>query len=248
MGEGVVNSRMGRVLADVAAVDVPLVAALLAAADLLGAGRLTVEAFQARVLELLRADWPAAALAHWVERALIEGRDKVLARRDHGARDDTVQVIHIAAGEVHPCHCHHDVTSTQVLLTGAVHAREFDRIGQDGPDTLRLRLLFDGMLAPGDVLQARDGARNVHWFAALEQPATMLNFNIRGYEAETFWPKTTRPLGRRLLDPAAQPDGTVLARMIAADEAYARFGRTPLAAFPMPAALEAHPRSLRCAA
>ena len=93
-----------------------------------------------------------------------------------------------------------------MVLTGVLHAREFDRVEALGPDTMRLRLLFDGEMGPGDIIQARDGARNAHWFAALDAPATLLNFNIRGYESETFWPLETRPLGRRLLD-ATQADG-----------------------------------------
>ena len=95
-------------------------------------------------------------------------------------------------------------------------------------------------------MQARDGARNAHWFAAGDAPATLLNFNIRGYETETFYPPDTRPLGRRLLD-ATQPasDGLLLARVIPVDEAYARFGATPLDHFPMPVqAAEQAPRSL----
>ncbi len=66
------NSRMGRVLPDVAPVDVPLVRAMLAATDAFGAGEMGVEAFQARILALLRADPPGVALAAWVARALAE--------------------------------------------------------------------------------------------------------------------------------------------------------------------------------
>ena len=176
-------------------VDVPLVRAMLAVTDAFGAGAMEVEAFQAQILALLRADPPVVALGAWVERALAERQDQVLARRDLGDRDDTIQVIYVAPHEVHPCHCHHNVTSTQVLLTGVLRAREFDRVGTLGPDVLQMRLLFDGMLAPGDVMQARDLYRNAHWFAAGDGPTTLLNFNIRGYERSTFWPFETRPLG-----------------------------------------------------
>lgn len=244
------NSRMGRVLPDVAPADVPLVAALLATTDAFGDGALDVVAFQDRVLGILRDDPPAAALAPWIARALETREDGVLSRRALAERDDTIQVIHVAEGEVHPCHCHHNVTSTQVLLTGRLEAREFDRVAHAGPDAMRLRLLYDGPMRPGDILQARDGARNAHWFAAVGGPATILNFNIRGYEADTFYPAATRPLGRRLLDATrADDDGLILARVIGVEEAYARFGRTPLSAFPMPvAAVDSVPRSLGRAA
>jgi hypothetical protein len=245
------NSRMGRVLPDVAPVDVPLVRAMLDATDAFGAGAMDVEAFQAQILALLRADPPALALADWVARALAEQRDQVLARRDFGDRDDTIQVIYVAPGEVHPCHCHHNVTSTQVLLTGALRAREFDRVGTLEPGVLQMRLLFDGMLAPGDVMQARDLYRNAHWFAAGDSPATLLNFNIRGYERQTFWPFETRPLGRRLLDVTGPVMGELAAggllpgRIVPVEEGYARFGAVPLDAFPMPvAAAEAAPLTL----
>ena len=240
------NSRMGRVLPDVPPVEVPLVAAMLAATDAFGARETDVLGFQARILDLLRADPPARALAPWVAQAIAQQADQVLARRSFPDRDDTIQVIYVAPGEVHPCHCHHNVTSTQVLLTGTLFAREFDRVGHLGPDAMGLRLLFDGVLQPGDYLQARDGERNAHWFAAGEQPATLLNFNIRGYETETFYPLATRPLGRRLLDATtATADGLLLGRVIPPEEAYAKFGRAPLAAFPMPVpAAETTARSL----
>lgn len=240
------NSRMGRALPDVAPVDVPLVTAMIAATDAFGAGAMDVIAFQGRILDLLRADPPARALAPWIAQALAEQRDQVLARRSFTDRDDTIQVIYVAPHEAHPCHCHHNVTSTQVVLTGTLSAREFDRVDSAGPDSIRLRLLFDGTLHPGDFLQARDLSRNAHWFAAGEAPVTLLNFNIRGYETDTFYPLETRPLGRRLLDPTASGgDGLLLARVIGVDEAYARFGRAPLRDFPLPVtATEAAPRSL----
>jgi hypothetical protein len=170
----------------------------------------------------------------------------VLARRDLGGRDDTIQVIYVAPHEVHPCHCHHNVTSTQVLLTGALRAREFDRVGTLEPGVLQMRLLFDGMLAPGGVMQARDLYRNAHWFAAGDSPATLLNFNIRGYERPTFWPFETRPLGRRLLDVTGAAMGGLLpGRIVPVEEGYARFGQAPLDDFPMPvAAAEAAPLTL----
>jgi hypothetical protein len=240
------NSRMGRVLPDIAPVDLPLVTAMLAATDAFGAGRMDVVAFQAATLDLLRADPPRHALAPWIARALEQQRDQVLARRSFPDRDDTIQVIHVAPGEAHPCHCHHNVTSTQVVLTGTLSAREFDRVDRAGPDAIRLRLLFDGTLHPGDYLQARDGSRNAHWFAAGDTPATLLNFNIRGYETETFYPLETRPLGRRLLDPTTPAgDGLLLGRVIGVEEAYARFGRAALATFALPATpVETAPRSL----
>jgi hypothetical protein len=101
-------------------------------------------------------------------------------------------------------------------------------------------------LPTGACLQTTDGSRNAHWFAAEAAPVALLNFNIRGYETETFYPHALRPLGRRLLDATVGVDGPhVLAAVIPPEEAYGRFGGKPLASFPMPLpAAEPQPQML----
>ena len=67
---------------------------------------------------------------------------------------------------------------------------------------MRLRLLFDGTLQPGDYLQARDGSiATCTGSPPGDAPATLLNFNIRGYETETVLsarnaPARAPPAGR----------------------------------------------------
>lgn len=240
------NSRMGRVLPDVAPVDVPLIADILALVTRLGDGACDVREFQHRVIGLLSATDPRQALAPYIAEALATKSDQTLARRSWPDHDYTLQILYVAPGEVHPCHCHHNVISTQVVTSGALIAREYDRIDRRNDGLLRLKLLYDGTLEAGDYLQATDADRNAHWFAALDTPATIFNFNIRGYERITFYPYDLRPLGRRLLDPTrGLEDGYLLAAQIDVAAAYAKFGDAPLSAFPCPVpASDAAPRSL----
>jgi hypothetical protein len=240
------NSRMGRILPDVETVDIPLVAQMVANVFDLESGALDVAGFQARTRALLEAEDPRTALAPWIDRVLTTGQDQTLARRSFPDHDYTLQILHLTPGEVHPLHCHHNVISTQLVLSGALSGREFERVRQLGDGRLCLTLLYDGPLPTGACLQTTDGSRNAHWFAAGETPVALLNFNIRGYETDTFYPLALRPLGRRLLDATLGVDGPyVLAAEIAAEEAYGRFGNKPLETFPMPLpAVEQHPQLL----
>ena len=220
---------------DVPAVPAPLVGALLAAADAFGARVFDVLGFQARVLELLQALPPREALASHVARAMDERRSQVLSRRRQPGRQDEIQITYFAEGEAHPCHCHNNVVSTQVVLAGCLDAREFDRVGTARRGAVLLRLLFDGRLRPGDYVQTREAARNAHWYAAAPGPTALLEITLLGYERETFYAPGERPLGRVLLDPTeAAGQGLLLGQPIAEAEAEARFGRGPLSGHSLP--------------
>lgn len=228
------NSRMGRILPDVEPEPSPLVDELLASIRRFGAREIDLETFQRRVLDALTEDRSAATLQRHVARALREQADQPIARKTSPDRDYTMQVIYIRPSEVHPCHCHHNVVSTQMVLVGRVFGREYERVGRRPDRMLLLRPLSEGWLGPGDYLQASEMSRNVHWFAAGDEPAAMFNLNIRGFEDDTFDPRGGRPLGRRLLDPTLGADqGLVVAREIEVAEAYERFGTRPLTDFPL---------------
>jgi len=229
------NSRMGRVFPDVEPEPSALVHDLLESIRCFGAREIDLPAFQGRILAALIAGRSAEALQRHVMRALSQQTDQPLARKTWPERDYTMQVIYIGPHEVHPCHCHHNVVSTQMVLAGRVFGREYERVRRRADGTLLLRALSEGWLAPGDYLQASEMSRNVHWFAAGDEPAAMFNLNIRGFEHDTFDPRDGRPLGRRLLDPTLGADqGLVVAREIEVAEAYERFGARPLTDFPLP--------------
>ncbi len=192
----------------------------------------------------------AIALAAEIEEVVATASDMWLVRRHVGPCRSTMQLLHVADGEVHPPHHHHNLLSLQVVIRGRVHLREFDRIARCGPDSIRLRLASDRLLQPGDAFRSSEWHRNAHWFAAVGGPAVVFNFNARGYEPATFDADDAEAFGRRYLDPRAlAPDGTVEAASLGRDEAEAVFGGCPPAGAPLPAGcaapVEENPLRLR---
>jgi hypothetical protein len=241
------NSRMGRQLPDVEADDGPLTRATAGLIEDLGAGRLDAGGYLDAMLALYRGTSPWDGFARFIEAASAGQADQVILRKDLGGRDFTLQMIYVHPGEVHPCHHHHNVISMQAVLSGRIHAREYERLRRPDDRHVVLRPAIEGLYAAGDAMRSSEFHRNAHWFAALEEPAVMLNLNVRGFEAETFDPADGRALGRRLLDPTrAAPGGDgVLAEELDPPDAYHRFGSTPLTAFPLPVPAAADRAAIR---
>ncbi|MCC7272905.1 MAG: hypothetical protein IT561_09560, partial [Alphaproteobacteria bacterium] len=196
---------------------------------------LTVDGFQDAIARLhAELDLPRL-LAPWIERSLAERRNQVLYRRTFATGRETIQLFNLEPHEVHPPHGHHNIVSTQVVLAGRVRCREYDRVARLDADTLLLRPRFDGWLEVGDAMRTTEVERNVHWFAAGDAPAVMLNFSAYGYQDWTFDGKD-RPFRRSLVDPAqgTTPDGLAIAREADVETVYARFGGRPIDDFPLP--------------
>lgn len=230
------NTQSGRELPDIDAHDGPLARVLLGLIDRLAAGAIGVDAYQATVAaEFRRPDLPDE-LRRWLAGAHAEKADQTLYRRTTPTHRISLQLLYLEPREVHPPHCHHNLISSQMVLDGQVHAREYDRVARLDPDTLLLRLLSDGVTGYGDVVQATEVARNAHWFAADDRPCVMLNFYILGFQTWTFDPPGSRLKGRRLLDPTreAQRDGLIVAPELPLEVGYRRFGNRPLSDFPIP--------------
>lgn len=218
---------------DVTDVEHPLVEGSLALMDRLARRELTVDAFQAEIADLhRRLDLPRS-LAAWIERAITEQKNQTLYRRTRDAGRETIQLFYIEPGEVHPPHCHHNVVSSQVVLQGHIREREYDRVTRLADGSILLRRRSDGRFGVGEGLNSTEVDKNCHWFAAEAEPVIMLNFNIYGYQDWTFNPKD-QPFQRNLVDPTfgTNPDGLIIARDIAVEDAYAKFGGRPLDDFP----------------
>jgi hypothetical protein len=228
------NTRMSD-LADIPGSDHPLVGRTIALIDKLRARELTVDAFQDAIKALHEELDLPRALKPWIERTLAERKDQVLYRRTVPASRETIQLFYIEPYEVHPPHSHHNAVSTQMVLHGRVHIREFDRIARLGPDTVLMKRRTDAWFGVGGAMRTTEVDANAHWFAAGETPAVMLNFNIYGYQSWTFDPKND-PFRRKLIDPTygVTPDGLIVAREIDVAEAYAKFGGRKLTDFPLP--------------
>jgi hypothetical protein len=234
----VMNSRMGRALPDVEPDDSTTTRDILAVIETLGAGQIDADAFHAGVMDILRRVPAPEVYARFLRQATETRADAIMFRKSRGGRDWQMQVIHIADGEVHPPHGHHNVISVQAVLGGTLHVREYDRLARAADDEWTVRPLVDQVFHPGEAMQTTDARRNVHWFAAVGGTALMLNLNIRGFETDTFYPRDA-VLGRRLLDPTIglAPDApfpTLRARVLDPAHAYAKFAGRPLSDFPMP--------------
>jgi hypothetical protein len=231
------NSRAGRVLPDVDTYQGPLALESLRLIAELKARRLTPDTFQYRTRALHESLDLRRELADWIDRALAGRKDQVLNQKTLPDVAHTLQLLYLEPREVHPPHCHHNLISTQVVLSGRVYVREYDRVARIDDDTILLRLRTDRWFGVGDTMQTTEVERNAHWFAADDQPAVLLNFYILGYQDWTFDSKGSRNKGRRMLDPTirAQGDGLILGKEIPLEEGYVRFGNKPIDSFPIPA-------------
>ncbi|GAB4168463.1 MAG: hypothetical protein OHK0024_03800 [Thalassobaculales bacterium] len=230
-----INTRTAESEPDILDIRNPFLDAAVALIDRLAARELAPARYMAEVGRLLASMDLVTMLKPWLERAMAEQRDQVLFRRTGKGHREAIQVFYLAPNVFHPPHCHHNILSTQYMLTGRVQMREYDRIARLSADTLLLKPVAEGWIGPGDALRASEVDRNCHWFCSSQEPALMLNFNAYGYQDWTFNPKD-RPLLRNLVDPthAVSPDGLPIAREISVEEAYAKFGGRPISDFPLP--------------
>jgi len=215
--------------------DGPLKGRCIALCDALESHAIDVATFLERSRELLQEPQTMVELKELVARALVECKDQVMYRQQTGKRRITLQLLYLAAREVHPPHAHHNLISNQMTVHGRCHVREYDRLTRLDDSTILLRLARDGWSGVGDLMQTTETIRNAHWFAADESPCVVLNFYILGYQSWTFDPKDVqRRSGRQCLDPtsASQEDGLILGREIEIEEGYRLFGGQPLTAFP----------------
>lgn len=88
---------------------------------------------------------------------------------------------------------------------------------------LRLRIVSDRILGPGEGFVTTEDERNVHWFATLEEPVISINFNLRGYSQRTFFDEPDQKGGRRYIlpIPESQSGDDLLARRVEREQALA---------------------------
>ena len=160
-----------------------------------------------------------------------------LVRRHVGNYRYTVQVYILQPSTSQAPHQHHNLISTHVVLKGQVHLREYERVEKDAEDILLLQPVRDEILEAGDMFQASEWARNVHWFGAVGAPALMFSVDARGYEQTTFHSDNDdqSSFGRLYLDPTVVDNsGHTLGVCLAETVAKSRFGNRPLSDFPSP--------------
>ncbi len=150
----------------------------------------------------------------------------------------TILFYRVNENEAQPPHQHHNLISTQVVVSGKIHLREYERVEAAGSDKFKVRLVRDAILGPGDVIQASEWSRNVHWFSGEGGPAVIFQMNARGYEDTVFNDDDEGPYGRRYLDPTkVSDDGIAECEVLDPDEAFLRFKCHSLGEFPIPSSV-----------
>ncbi len=202
-------------------------------------GQLSVEEYQRKSMAFLEGLGLAKTFARDIAIAKSQKDQHWLVRRHTQGCRYTLMFFNVDENEVHPPHQHHNLISTQVVIEGKIQLREYQRLGRDENGQLKLQLVRDDVLGPGEVFQASEWHRNVHWFCAIDGPAVLLNINIRGYENEVFAPGDDGPFGRRYLDPGRfGEDGVIICEDIDEAESERRFQGRRLSEFPAPAVVE----------
>jgi hypothetical protein len=84
-------------------------------------------------------------------------------------------------GAVIPPHCHRNMTSMHMPISGALHGWHFDRVA-DEADHLIIQPTTDKALTIGEVTTVSDDKDNVHWFRPTGEVA--YTFNIAVYRID----------------------------------------------------------------
>lgn len=222
-------------LPDVDAWDHPLWTGAEAVIEKIKAGKLTPDQYQAEIAELFDRISPVEALAEWTAKALEEGADQILQRRMTPANTMWFQLLHMQPHEAHPPHGHRDLISNQVVLSGRVYLREYDRVQRIDEQTVLLKLRSDGWREVGDRIRTTEVDRNVHWFGSGDTASVQLNFFLTGCQRWTFDANPGRR-GRTYYDVTreATADGLIIGHEISGEEAHQRFQFAPVAECPIP--------------
>lgn len=143
-----------------------------------------------------------------------------------------LQIFYIEDGHSHAPHSHSDVTSCLVVACGTLHAREYDRFHDRESDRSHalLSLASDRRLTRGEALLTTRSSNDVHWFGAVDGPASALNFQAVGFVGA----RGALQLRRVYVDPTeVRAVGTDEAPKLSRKQARLKFEQRPLDDFPL---------------
>lgn len=202
--------------------------------DNLRLGGYSVDEFQTALAEFCRLNADDPEFVALGDKTSIENQSHWLIKRHIDHCRYSALFYHVAENEAHPPHHHHNVISTQIVISGKLHLREYERVERRGDGKLVLKLASDRLIGPGDVFQASEWSRNVHWFCAVDGPVVIFNINARGFEDKTF-DADEGTFGRCYIDPTQFDEaGLIVTEEFDAERAHELFQGRELKEFPVP--------------
>lgn len=197
--------------------------------------KINVEKYQAETLVFLQRNKLKQNFEDDIAFARTSSDQHWLLRRHTEQCRYTIMYFAVQEHEVHPPHQHHNLISTQVVIEGKIHLREYQRVRLNDENKLVVQIVRDDILGPGDTFQASEWQNNVHWFCGIGGPAVVFQVNARGYENSTFDKDDNGPFGRRYIDPTQfSDDGLITCNQFDEAEAERRFQGRPLSDFAVP--------------
>lgn len=142
----------------------------------------------------------------------------------------TMSLYWVPAHETVPPHGHHNLLSTQVVLSGSLQCRQYERLNKIDDRHLTLSLNRETVLNQGDCIQMAEDKDNVHWFGAVKEPALLFDTRVT-YKPLRMFDSKSELIGKRdFVDPTlgSTAGGDILARNISRDEAYEKFAKRPV--------------------
>jgi len=223
-----------RIRTKIANLDDDIDAAFFELIENLRAGTIDVDTFQSQTLACFSGFIAQGRMDAAAGATSADNSSSWLLKRHIDHRRYSVLCYRVNNGEAHPPHHHHNLISSQILLHGKLHLREYERVKRNSDGTLVLKLASDAIIGPGDQFCASEWSRNVHWFCAVDGPAIIFNTNVRGFEHSTFDTDLDK-FGRLYVDPTHyREDGLIETREFDEVTAHDLFGRRSLEQFPVP--------------
>lgn len=156
------------------------------------------------------------------QEAIIEVEPKA----QHGLPDELsfdAMIYGMKKGAVIPPHCHRNMASMHMPISGALHGWHFDRVA-DEADHLIIKPTMDRALLLGEVTTVSDEKDNVHWFQPTGEVA--YTFNIAVFRID----KLQKVGGRQFYVDAAhgdKVDGDKLrVKKLSSEDAYKIYGKS----------------------
>jgi len=120
-------------------------------------------------------------------------------------------------------HCHRNLTSMHMPISGKLHARHYDRVA-DEPKHLIIQPTLDRILRLGEAATTSDDKDNVHWFKAMSDEVFAFNLRVisinpcLGFTGRQFYLDPDR--GQKV------KDDLIRVRQIGQKEAYKLYGQS----------------------